>query len=397
MALPDVTFEIIPNATTGDQCLSDSGGSEVPVDPVDPVFNLTVSSVDNTSVSIAWSYGDTNHDGFEIQVNQAQDGTAGPTDRTYQVTGLTPGTNYSIRVRAYNATDNSTWQVVEANTTQPQEGGDPNLSQIYYYESFQNVPLGANPKDHTAIQFNDMTCVSETPHPPMGSRSIKTWVNEGGFETGGGGDFGGWGFEHIGARNGKPGFPTDTSNTNREWWIRVYCYYPNDFSWQNNKHVKWFRTRKWQPTGDNNNDHIDMYVNNDGNLKAVTESPQISPINYDKWYYTNTNMYDYHGRWVAFEQYTKLVPNAEQAGVLCTRKFWADGVKVDEHQLGITREAGITCNIFRLHTYWDHTLPQVQYMRFAGYGIAVRGVNGRDDTPYMSRDSEGFPFIGTAY
>lgn len=95
------------------------------------VTGLTATATSDSSVGLAWT-ADANENGYRIERAAGTGGafseiaTAGANEATYSNTGLTPGTTYSYRVRAFNSSGNSSYSdPVSATTTgsQPSDGG----------------------------------------------------------------------------------------------------------------------------------------------------------------------------------------------------------------------------------------------------------------------------------
>src|SRR5439155_23683411 len=75
---------------------------------------LTATAVSGTQINLAWQDLSSNEDGFRIERCAAagcatfvEIATVGPNVATYANTGLTAGTGYNYRVRAYNGVGNS--------------------------------------------------------------------------------------------------------------------------------------------------------------------------------------------------------------------------------------------------------------------------------------------------
>src|SRR5439155_8020185 len=82
--------------------------------PLPPVGALTATAVSGSQINLAWQDLSSNEDGFRIERCAAagcatfvEIATVGPNVTAYANTGLTAGTGYNYRVRAYNAVGNS--------------------------------------------------------------------------------------------------------------------------------------------------------------------------------------------------------------------------------------------------------------------------------------------------
>ena len=95
-----------------------------PAAPAAPTA-LATMNVSSTQVSLSWSDNSNNEDGFAIERCQGngncstfvQIATVGANVTTFLDTGLTPGTPYSYRVRAFNAAGNSPYSNVRRDRT----------------------------------------------------------------------------------------------------------------------------------------------------------------------------------------------------------------------------------------------------------------------------------------
>src|SRR2546422_8679042 len=74
------------------------------------------SAVSGSQINLAWQDMSGNEDGFRIErcagagcTTFAEIATVGPNVTTYANTGLTTGTGYNYRMRAYNAVGNSAY------------------------------------------------------------------------------------------------------------------------------------------------------------------------------------------------------------------------------------------------------------------------------------------------
>jgi RHS repeat-associated protein len=91
-----------------------------PVVPLPPV-GLSATAISGTQVNLTWIDQADNEDGFKIEQRTGTDfteiATVGPNEFTYSNTGLTAGTSYTYRVRAYNIGGSSPYSDVLVVTT----------------------------------------------------------------------------------------------------------------------------------------------------------------------------------------------------------------------------------------------------------------------------------------
>ncbi|HEX2958167.1 MAG TPA: PA14 domain-containing protein [Chitinispirillaceae bacterium] len=94
----------------------------------DAVPSLTATLVSPTQINLTWTDYCTNEDGYRVERSVAggaysQLADLGPNATSYQNTGLTAGTVYSYRVRAFNSQGYSGWSNVFMLTTQESTAG----------------------------------------------------------------------------------------------------------------------------------------------------------------------------------------------------------------------------------------------------------------------------------
>ncbi len=88
------------------------------IKPTNPPSRLNAKATSSSSIVLTWNDNSNNEDGFRIERKPGSCGSAnpwlqiatkGPNATTHISSGLTSNTNYSYRVRAYNAGDNSAY------------------------------------------------------------------------------------------------------------------------------------------------------------------------------------------------------------------------------------------------------------------------------------------------
>lgn len=103
---------------------NETSATTLPDPPLSP-SGLTVKAASNTQIDITWKDNSSNESGFKIEqkLNSAltftQIGTVGPNVTSYSSTGLNANTKYTYRVRAYNATGNSSYSNLAGTATLP--------------------------------------------------------------------------------------------------------------------------------------------------------------------------------------------------------------------------------------------------------------------------------------
>ncbi len=101
--------------------------------PIAAPSNLTATAVSESQINLAWTDNSGDESGFKIERKTglsgtyAQIATPGAETTSYSNTGLTAGTTYYYRVRAYNGAGNSSYSN-EANATTSGSSGSGNLA-----------------------------------------------------------------------------------------------------------------------------------------------------------------------------------------------------------------------------------------------------------------------------
>jgi hypothetical protein len=107
----------------------DGGTQPPPAEAPAAPSNLTATAASSSAINLAWTDNSDNEDGFRIERCQgsgcssfAQIATVGANVTSFQNTGLSAGTSYSYRVRAYNAGGNSAYSNTASATTEASSG-----------------------------------------------------------------------------------------------------------------------------------------------------------------------------------------------------------------------------------------------------------------------------------
>jgi tartrate-resistant acid phosphatase type 5 len=105
-----ITFKFINRAGALIDSYTINSGSAVPAVPL----SLTASTIVSSRIDLKWTDTSSNEDGFKVErckgagcTNFAQIAQLGPNVTTYGNSGLTAGTSYAYRVRAFNGIGNS--------------------------------------------------------------------------------------------------------------------------------------------------------------------------------------------------------------------------------------------------------------------------------------------------
>ncbi|QLE02217.1 Ig-like domain-containing protein [Galbibacter sp. BG1] len=120
--------------------LSSSGTN--PTAPAAP-SNLSTNATSSSQINLSWSDNSNNESGFKIERKQgsgsfSQITTVNAGITSYNNTGLNPSTNYTYRVRAYNASGNSSFSNTSSATTNSGGGGGCNNANLIQNGEFND-------------------------------------------------------------------------------------------------------------------------------------------------------------------------------------------------------------------------------------------------------------------
>src|SRR2546426_1264640 len=114
------------------RCSENTAPERPPLTPSNLTATATAGSA--TQIDLTWQDNATNEDGFRVErapggtTSFAEIATVGSNATSYQSTGLTPGTSYSYRVRAYNAVGASAYSNTVTTTTLSAPAAPSNLT-----------------------------------------------------------------------------------------------------------------------------------------------------------------------------------------------------------------------------------------------------------------------------
>ena len=347
--------------------------------------DVTVTTTGTTTQTVAWSMpndiGQT--EGFELHAaNEAFPNIWVPieelpsTARQYNATGLTPNTNYGYRIRSF-------WDA-------PDVPPGVDLSQLLYYENFDQYSIGAKPRGG----FSRTYVTNATSVTAGKSASMSHNMN-------GSDGWGQWGM-NIQASGAERLQITGSGNGN-EMWYRTHTWFPSNFNMRatSGGRLKFHRfARKGYPLV--NRHHVDLYLVGGSEqtvgLQFIAEGPEHRWV--DCGTYTK-------GSWRIVEYYVRFGSVPRNAGGISEVRVWVDGNKVmhtTDYAFWSPSWGTGFIEMWRLHTIWNGGNPnssnpgEGREHYIDSFAIAVRGNmesgGWRDDTPHMDRDAEGFPFIG---
>jgi titin len=135
-------YQVCATNTAGDSAYSNEVNGTTPL--AIPTF-LTATAVSSSQINLTWTDNSENESGYKIEHSPVDDlhfteiATVGPNVTTYNDTGLSGGTKYYYRVRAYNAITTSGYSSEKNATT------------------FSNIPVAPSGLTITSLQSNKVS------------------------------------------------------------------------------------------------------------------------------------------------------------------------------------------------------------------------------------------------
>ena len=153
-----------------------------------------------------------------------------------------------------------------------------------------------------------------------------------------------------------------------EIWARAYFYFPSNFSFSANPHLKVFRVLNIRTPTNTNIGWHDIYATPNRELKYISEvqptansGPLGVFLNYDQWQ--------------ALEMYIKLSATPGQGIV----RIWKDGVLIFQNTTKETMSASSNKGTQTfLFTYWNTAAPQNQFNYVDNIEISTQQPSNRD-------------------
>ena len=134
---PGTTYTYRVRANRGSTASDPSNTASITTPPTPPAAptNLTATAAGQSEIDLSWTDTSANEDGFHIErsadgISFTPVGSRAANQNTYADTGLTPGTTYFYRVRAFNAGGESTNSNIAQATTAPTAPGLPSGVQV---------------------------------------------------------------------------------------------------------------------------------------------------------------------------------------------------------------------------------------------------------------------------
>lgn len=161
--------------------IKDGSGQPVPQPPAAPTALAAAAQADG-SVSLTWVDGAANEEGYELQRAPGSGAftsiaTVGPSVTTFTDTGLTAGTAYSYRVRAFNGAGASAWSNTAQATIPP--AAAPVLL-IAAGSDWKYLDTGVVPDTNwTSLTFDDSTWASGAAQFGYGDGDERTTIGWG--------------------------------------------------------------------------------------------------------------------------------------------------------------------------------------------------------------------------
>ena len=252
------------------------------------------------------------------------------------------------------------------------------LSQIFLYKDFASESLGSNMS--ALPEFDTTTAVISDEQSYSGGKSTKHTITAGddGF-----GDF---------------GYRLTTESTPKlvkgdEIWFRQAMFFPTGWDMTTNTgRLKCFRwiLNKSDNTFDGDID-VQIKTNKTGMSGYIESHPNPA---YHQWY-EFPDAAILLNAWQLWEVHIVLDDVPVDEGGSGRVDLWLDGNHVGSLTAMSTLQLPDNyLNFMYLFTYWNGNAPQTQSMYIDNVTVAVKQSGVRDDSQYLTTDSEGRSYIG---
>lgn len=281
---------------------------------------------------------------------------------------------------------NAVWTATTETPEPP--GGATDLTKIFWAPSFNGVPDGASMENQGLGAFweGGVADHSVTLNGEVSARQ-DLWEGQVGSDNGSG--------NYIGI--GK-GLGSITAGENSEVWMRWYTRQESGFSWDNGDGENFsgrIKAMRFEPSSYSATRKVEVQLCGPRTVIAGTvDGSWIGEHEgiWNRYIFDGTDNYKLDDeKWEQWEAYCKGAKSSDGEW-----KIWRNGVQVGlpaQQQTWRSAEDSGQWESVMFMTYWNAGVPKDQTFWYCRPAVAMRNAN-RDDTPFMSRDADGFPIIG---